>query len=105
MNDSRSILRWEEPPDRKRQAGRVDWSVVADDLKAHQGQWAAIYEAKESPHSPAPSETELRRARGLATSIKAANVICFRPQGSFEAVTRMTDTSVTVYARYIGGDS
>jgi hypothetical protein len=99
-----TILRWEEPPPtnhggRRRPPrpravipGGERWQAVADELRAHPGEWAVLRDDR--PYS----------AGGLMTRIREGSFAPFAPLGSFDAATRQTSRGgpVLLYARYIG---
>lgn len=91
------IVRWEEPPTRTRASGRVDWSEVAEALKAKPGKWAILveYDGK--------MEAEDRRVKGLASNIRRGLLRAFAPTGSFEAQARLIGETTRLYVRYVGG--
>lgn len=90
------IVRWEDPPERIRAAGRVDWTPVAEELRARSGHWAVVAEMK------GKQDAEDRRLRALAGSIRTGNIRAFTPKGSYEAVTRMIGDEVRLYVRHVG---
>lgn len=94
MNDPR-IIKWEEPPGRHRSSGRLNWTPVADELRANPGRWALVHEAQ-------TADADVRTSRGVASGIKTAALTAFRPAQSFEAVSRMHGNRCYVYARFVG---
>lgn len=93
------VLRWETPPPSRRRGGypqgqgKSRWQDVADELRAHPGDWALIAE------SPVTSNS------GLATQIRMGQAVCFSPAGDFDAETRRMDGVRKVWAVYVGDDS
>ena len=82
-------LEWETPqPQKRKQQGSV-WDPVAAALKARPREWACI--GRDIP-------------TGIVTTINRGQLVCFRPKGSFEAVTRNHSERwrADVYARYLG---
>lgn len=67
------------------------FAEAAEELRDMPGVWGVIYES--------PSN----RATGMASHIVNGVYPCFRPPGSFQAVSRMRDGVRTLYARYVGG--
>lgn len=83
-------MEWKDPPERARTGYRSGaWLEEATALKLNPGRWALI-----------ASYVESLNARNLATNISKARIKAFRPQGSFEGVSRTEDGKFNVYARY-----
>ncbi len=93
------IIRWENPPLSRRGSGypqglgKSQWAEVADDLRAHPGDWALIAEG------PVPGPNS-----GLATQIRMGQMVCFSPAGDFDAEVRRQDHVRKVWACYLGDD-
>ncbi len=91
--ETRSIIRWEEPPpSHMRGPGRgaaSKWDSLAAQLREHPGRWALVDEGNNA---------------SLIDTIKFGRAVCFRPAGDFEATTRkIPGTNTTrVYARFLG---
>ncbi|MGC0143186.1 hypothetical protein [Pseudactinotalea sp. Z1732] len=88
-------LVWENPPERKQDAGI--YAAVAAALKAKPGQWAVLRTFKSASK---------RRAWSFASVINSGKLVDFRntPGGGFEATARTSDDgSVRVYVRYQPG--
>jgi hypothetical protein len=88
------VLRWEKPPEpkypaRSRRQPNM-YSEVVEQLREMPGLWGVIWEG------PAG------QGAAMATQISTGLHSCFRPAGSFEAVSRQSDGIRTVYARYLG---
>lgn len=81
-------IEWEEPPPKTTRSGSK-WDPIAKALKSRPGQWACI--GRNIPTT-------------VVTDINRGTLICWRPEGAFEAVTRNhTDRwKADVYARYVG---
>jgi hypothetical protein len=92
VTEQPKIIRWEIPPTAKRTGGNSfsRFQALADELRAHAGQWAVIYDG----HS--------KSFTGLANHIRQGSVRCFTPCGDFDATTRSRDGHYIVYARYVG---
>lgn len=90
MSEKPSVVRWEDPPPARnnypRGVGHSRWAGVADELRARPGVWALLGE----------------HAAGLSTHIRLGQMLCFAPSGDFDAVSRVVDGRVLVYARYLG---
>lgn len=97
MSGNPRIIRWEQPPPRTRASGRLDWQPVAEELRRHPGRWALVWECSRR-------DADERRARGLSSGITTATLTAFRPAGSFNSSTRMSDSDVKVYAVYLGDE-
>lgn len=88
------MIEWKDPTPPATRSGRgTDWKLIADELRAHPGQWAVV------AHD---------RGEAVATSIKRGAIAAFRPAGSFEARSRRQrfnePKSCDIYARYVGDD-
>lgn len=88
-----TTVHFEEPPVAhrgRRGVSRIK-QEIAQQLKDRPGEWAWIRNGK---------------SRGAAASIayhmKIGTSPAFRPEGSFEAVSRNVDGKYRIYARYIG---
>lgn len=81
-------LEWEAPPGSTTRKGSK-WDPIAAALKSRPGQWACI--GRNMP-------------TGIVTTIRKGGLICFRPEGAFEAVVRNHTGrwSGDVYVRYVG---
>ncbi|WP_045746418.1 hypothetical protein [Actinoplanes rectilineatus] len=97
MKAKHQVIRWENPPPSKvtvpagRQPGS-QYDDIASLLRDEPGRWAVIHEYKEKA-----------RATSASTTVKQAQVLCFAPAGSFEAVVRSINGVSVVYARFLGG--
>lgn len=94
MRTPATILRWEDPPHPKGAAqggGRSRWDALAGELVDESGRWAVVFEGGRN------------HASAFASTIKYGRRLCFAPTGSFEAVCRTHNGTVTVYARHVGG--
>lgn len=87
-NEPPSELEWEAPPPSAQRKGSK-WDPIARALKNRPGQWACIGRAIPT---------------GIISTINKGELKCFRPVGSFEAVSRNhTERWVAdVYVRYVG---
>lgn len=81
-------LEWGPPPPGAKRKGSK-WDPVARALKQRPGEWACIGRATPT---------------GIVTVINRGELKCFKPEGSFEAVTRNHSERwvADVYARYVG---
>jgi hypothetical protein len=88
-------LKWEEPPhaDQRRPGGAKRHAEVAAQLKSRPGEWARV--------AAFDKDT---RSRTYAHYIRRGGLAAYRPDGSFEAVSRTVDGEYRVYARYVGGE-
>ena len=86
-SDPPKQLEWEDPAPVERRGSK--WDPVARTLRAHPGEWACI--GRKIPTS-------------IVSTINKAQLACFRPEGSFEAVTRnhVERWVADVYVRYVG---
>lgn len=86
------VLRWEDPPPPARRGSdhldRARARTVATQLRERPGQWAVI--AAGVPN------------RSLITRIRSEGGPTWRPPGAWEAVCRVIDGRMTIYARYVG---
>jgi len=92
------VLRWEKPPKHTAPAGRRGgtwsrWSGVADDLRAHPGEWALVAEGPDNENT------------SLATHIRMGQMSCFAPAGEFDAEAHRGGGIRKVWAVYLGEDS
>lgn len=69
-----------------RQASYGKWSVIADELRSHPGEWAKV-DAAETVPSARNRQAAIRNGR-----------LSGMPRGQFEAVTRGLD----IWARFVG---
>lgn len=99
MPEQAQILRWEEPPPKRKGVGRpIDtytsrYTGIAEELRGRPAEWALIEEAPGG-------------GRGLATKIRLGAILCFSPAGDFESVVRRVNGVSRTYARYLGhGDA
>ncbi|MFA7264803.1 MAG: hypothetical protein WC054_00585 [Candidatus Nanopelagicales bacterium] len=107
-------LQWKEPAGRQ-QAGVA--AKLADQLRANPGEWAIIEEYPVPVYPANPTEeqkdevrAESKKVRAKASSraslIKQGRVAAYKPQGSFNAVSRSEDVGdqrvIRVYAVYSG---
>ena len=95
MSDLQRIIAWEDPPPRRRSAGRRDWSTVARELRSRPGEWARIFEAGEG-------DVESERAKSITQGVRTANLTAFAPRGAFESAYRSESDRSAVYARFVG---
>lgn len=92
------IVRWEDPSPRNHTDVAASWQPVADELRAHPGQWALV------------RETSLLNAGVQASYIKSGKGP-FEPRGAFEARQRTYRAQPgaqgvgRIYARYVGEPS
>jgi hypothetical protein len=85
-----SVIRWEDPPEDARGANVTDrWQAIAEELRAHPGQWAVVLESTAGP------------CGGWVNRIRVGKS-AFKPAGAFEAVGRSEGKKARVYARYVG---
>jgi len=95
MTGISGVIRWEEPPPPRNgqrvDGERVPWAVIAQQLRDAPGRWAVIHEGNPNPK--------------LATRIESGLSPWFRPAGTFEATQRGAGSTVTIYARYVGGEA
>lgn len=76
-----------EPPSQRRP--RRDWTPVAEDLRAHKGEWTVIDSNTKTP--------------GLTSHVKNGNLVAFRPKGAFEArSTKNSDGTYDIHAVFVG---
>lgn len=82
------LIEWCDPPPASTggTSEQHPWAAVAYLLRARPGKWACI---------------EKGSAFWLAPRIKRG-VGAWRPEGAFEAVTRMVDGRIYTWARYVG---
>lgn len=91
-----AVIRWEKPPPSRRLGGypvgqgKSRWAAVAEELRAHPGEWALI------------AESPLGVNGGLATQIRMGHMVCWSPAGDFDAETRRADGVRKVWACYVG---
>jgi len=74
----------------------IDWSEIADQLRARPGEWAIVRSADKSKRSTMASN---------ASNIQRGALAQFRPPRSFQAATRIVDGQACLYARYVGEQS
>jgi hypothetical protein len=85
------VLEWKDPPESRVLARpNSEYIAIADELRAHTGQWARI-KANVSGTS-------------LPSDIKKGRIRAFRPAGTFEAVVRRGAIAKRwdVFVRYVG---
>lgn len=94
MTEPRHVLRWQSPPAGKRPPVIGRRSSVYDEaaakLRENPGLWGVI------------AEGNTNYAAGLTSHIRCGTLPCFRPAGSFEAMSRQDGGVRTVYVRYVG---
>lgn len=87
-----SGLVWEEPPTGGR--SRSNWRSVGTELRSRPGAWAVVGTFDLTDRSVAST---------LASSIKGGRLGGFA-RGEFDAIARIIDDQVKVYACFVGGD-
>lgn len=82
-------LKWENPEPRRTKGNK--WETIANELRAHPGQWAVVAE---------------NVSASITVQIKSG-VYGSMPRGEFEAVARGThgNRAEKIYARYVGDGS
>lgn len=88
------VIRWEDrPPVSRERPRRMDWRLVAEQLRARPGEWAVVQEG-------------LVDTSAISRIQRALSPV-FAPAGSFEASQRVSpQTRVpALYVRYVGEPS
>jgi hypothetical protein len=92
-------MEWADPPRIEQHDGRRGAKVMeeeARELRAHPGKWAIV-------RSWPAGSNSAGSAGGTVNSIRKGRFAAFRPEGSFDAVSRHDPEGVLhVYARYTG---
>jgi hypothetical protein len=101
--NARLILK-EAPPPPRGKAGyrhRYSYQEAAAELRANPGRWAIIATFDDrKPTRDRNRSTGNVQARNLAKNLKNGLLASFRPAGSFDAVTRLSDEGYQVWASY-----
>ena len=87
------VIRWEDPPEYVPQStsngsDRMQWQVMAAQLRSEPGAWAVL---KEGP-----------KAGQMQARINGGLVASWQPRGAFKAVVRNVDGVRTLYVKYVG---
>jgi hypothetical protein len=101
-------MRWEEPPDSGgfEKNKRSVYVTEAEELRSRPGEWGLVDTFPLAGLSPAEVKSRDAHARTVTNSINHGKYVAFRPEGSFNSVSRKgTDEHgnpvIKVYGRYL----